>query len=532
VSLSLHAQVNQDELEQNQAPVSFINYEGPHARIETRDQIRGIGYALGQAIREGTGRAGTRDRYFAIHVTGPAEDGRLDADIFGLGYDTGVDHIRNLRLIIQGYLEGAYGYSVRDAALLAEYTTVYNAVYRGDWEYVSSRYKTPVIAELNQDQTGLSIRFDEWPGQSLLLIPLGTGSFNSLSAVETSAVADRQVVEELRQDEDRGIEPRRDMVDLKEREADEAEQQAQELRQEAGREQERIDQERQQIGQERQQIAQERQAGAGQERDQRPPQEQGRGQAETPAPRQAEGQGGAGPAEPAAAGREAPAAQDAQEAELDRREEDLNRRQEAVDEMREEARRNEERAEQKREEAREEREHIAQDQQTLINQEPQRETGRSLIGAVIEARDSSLGRFVRISPETREELGRSAVNTVNTRTIYRVDGRLFAIAGENRGSGAIRLIEADPQTLEMKTQGDDDIHPQSQLWVNGTDLYAIIAADGAAYLGRFDLRLALQARSTEALHPFATLLFQDGQLLTQRQDGSALILNPQTLAGR
>jgi hypothetical protein len=503
-SLSLQAQVNQDELEQNQAPVSFINYEGPHARIESRNQIRTIGYTLGQAVRGGNASPGTRGRYFVIHVTGPAEGSKLDADIFGLGYDTGVDHIRNLRLIVQGYLEGTYGYQASDAALLAEYITIYNAIHRGNWGYVNSRYKGPVIRELDQDRVGLSIRFDEWPGQTLMLIPLGTGSFNSLSAVDTSTVADRQVVEELRKDDDRGIDQRQDMVDLKEREADEAEQRAREQRREADQEQRQVDQDRQRLDQDRQQLDQERQA------DRR--EDQGR------------------PEEQAAAG----AGQENRESspEIARREEDLDRRQEAIDEKRDEAQRNEEFAEQKRDEAREEREEIARDQQALMSQEPRRSTGQGLFGAAIEAQNSSLGRIVRIVPGTGEELGRSVVNTVNTRTIYHLEGRLFAVAGENRGGGAIRLIEVDTETLEMKAQGNDDIHPQSLLWLNGRDLYAVTVVDGRSYLGRFDFNLTRQARSTEAVHPFAAVFFQDGQLLTQRQDGSALVLSPQTLGER
>jgi hypothetical protein len=436
----------------------------------------------------------------------------MDADIFGLGYDVGVDHIRNLRLIIQGYLEGAYGYQERDAALLAEYVTIYNAVYRGNWGYVESRYKGPVLRELDQDRVGLSIRFDEWPGRTLMLIPLGTGIPGSLSAVDTTTVTDQRVVEELRRDEDRGIDQRQDMVDLKEREADEADQRAREQRQEADEEQRQLDEERQQLEEERQAAREE----AGPDR-----------------------------------GAQEPADREAREAELDQREEDLDRRQEAIDEKREEAQQNEDFAEEKREEARRDREEIARDQQALINQEPLRERegqdqqapaapaarqdagqGQGLLGAVIEGRDSPLGRIVRIVPETGEELGRSTVNTVNTRTVFRLEGKIFAIAGENRGSGAIRLIEVDTETLEMKAQGNDDIHPQSLLWLNGTDLYAITVADGTPYLGRFDTVLSRQARSAVAVHPFATVFFQDGQLLTQRQDGSALALNPQTLEER
>jgi hypothetical protein len=516
LSTSLPAQVNESELEQNQAPITFFSYEGPQVRIETRDQIRGIGYDLGRVILGGAGRVGAPNRYFVIHVIGPEEDSKLDADIFGLGYDVGVDHIRNLRFIVQGYLEAAYAYSAQDAALLAQYITIYNAVYRGDWDYVTGRYKGPVIAELDPTRTGLSIRFDEWPGQTLMLIPLGRGP--SLSAIDTSAVSDSRVVEELRKDEDMGIEERQDMVDLKEREAEEAEQRAQEQRREAEEEQRRIDEERRQIAEERQRLEESRPEPAG-ERDQPARPEQGQSEQRQPEPRQNE--------EPSPeAARPEP---DREERELAQREEALDRRQEAVDEQQEEAQRDEELAEQKREEAREERESIARDQQARIDEEPREESGPGIIAAIIEVQDSALGRIIRLSPDSGEELGRSALNMINTRTIRDINGRLFAVAGEDRGGGAVRLIEVDPETLETKTLGTDDIHPQSLLWVSGADLFAITVQGGVPYLARFNYQLSRLARSSVAVHPFATVLFGDDFIITQRQDGSALLLNPQTL---
>jgi hypothetical protein len=350
-----------------------------------------------------------------------------------------------------------------------------------------------------------------------MLIPLGLGLPNSLSAIDTGVVSDLQVREELRKDEDMGVEQRRDMVDLKEREADEAEQRSQERRQEAAEEQRQIDEERQQIIEERRQVEQERAAEAAEAAERR--QEPGQ---------PVEARPGQAAAQQEAAGTE-PENQTARDEELTRREEELDRRQAEVDEKQEEAQRDQDLAEQRREEAREERESIAQDQQILLNEEPRTESGPGLITAAIESPASPLGRMVRIDSTTGEELGRSALNTVNIRTLYNINGRYFAIAGENRGGAAIRLVEIDPESLEMKTQGADDIHPQSLLWVSGADFYALTAIGGVPYLARFNYQLTRLARSSVAIHPFATVLFQDGFLLTQRQDGSALILDPGTL---
>jgi hypothetical protein len=493
----LYAQVDRTELETNQAPITFINYEGPHARIETRAQIRNIGFGPGLAVKSGTARSGSLNRYFVIHVVSPAEGSKLDADIFGLGVDTGVDHIRNLRLIVQGYLEGAYGYTSRDAALLAEYITIYNAVYRGDWDYFSGRYKSPVIQNLSREKAGLSIRFDEWPGRTLIVIPLGPGG---LSAVDTSSISDRRVVDELRKEDDRGVAERKDMVDLKEREADAAEQKAAVQREAIKDEEKKIAQERAEVNRERETIEEERQQTqeeAAQGEDTRQKEEE----------------------------------LDRREAEADQKSEELDQREDDLAEQREEAQKTEEFAEQKSAEAQQEREDIAKDQQEIIAREDgQTEPPQGLLGASIESPDSSLGRLLRLNLSTGGELKRSPLDTVNIRTLSFVGGKILVIAGENRGNGAIRLIEVNDNTLEMEKQGDDDIHPGSLLWISGEDVFAIIApADGNLYLGRFSTSLIKQAQSKITVHPNASVSFQENMILTQRTDGSAAILNARDL---
>jgi hypothetical protein len=495
----LHAQVDRDELEKNQAPVAFINYEGPHARIETRAQIRNIGYGLGAQISAGTERPGVLNRYFVIHSVSAPDEDKLDADIFGLGVDAGVDHITNLRRIIQGYLEAAYNYTEQDASLLAEYITIYNAVYRGDWDYFTGRYKNPVVSNLTRHKAGLSIRFDEWPGQTLILIPLGIGG---LSSVDTSSVADSRVTEELRREDGRGIEQRRDMVDLKEREAEQAEQQAV-ARREAIRDEERkITEDRSQVNRERDAIARE--------------QAQNRTDEET---------GKITPEE--ARNREQALAE--REKTVNERESDIEKREDAVAEQRQEAQKSEEFAERKTDEAQKERETIARDQQEVINQEDSRPAGSGVLGVTMAAPDSGIGRIVRLDPSSGAELKRSALSTVRGRTVVFVGGKIFAIAGENRGGGAIRIIEIAADTLEMTKQGDDDIHPESLLWVNGPDLYAVTLSQGTAHIGRFNTDLARQAISPVPAHPYATAIFSGNYLVTQRPDGSAALLNPKDL---
>ena len=499
----LMAQVDRSELG-NLGPVEFINYMGPYSKIETRAQIRAIGYSLGQSVKAGNSRPGAAGRYFVIHSVSEADGFKLDADIFGLGVDVGVDHIRNLRLIIQGYLEAAYDYTEKDAALLAEYVTIYNAVYRGDYNFFSSRYKTQVMNNLSKEKAGLSLRYDEWPGQTLIIIPLGTGLGGPLSSIDTSSISDSRVTEQLRQEPDMGLDQRKDMVDLKEREAEEASQQAAVSREAIQQEERRIANERQQAQQQQQRAQQERQQVA-QERQQ------------------------PGADQQALDRREEAAQQQQQEAQ--EKQEEMEKRQQAVDEQKQEAEKQEAFAEQKGSEAQEERQQIAEDQQSLISQEPAASAQEGgIMGVSILTPGSSLGRIVRLDNDKGRELKRSPLTSVNARTITKVNNKLLAIAGENRRNGAIRLVEINDNTLEMVKQGDDDIAPGSLLWVNGQDLYAITDTGGNLYLAKFNTDLVLQARSSMTVHPFASVLFSDGFIVTQRADGSAVLLNARDMS--
>jgi len=458
-----YAQVNRDEL-QNLPPVVFINYEGPHARVDTREEIRQIGVSVGRQI-SGNTNAGTANRYFVVHCVSGAEGNKIDADVFGLGVDTGVDHVRNLRVILQGYLQTAYEYSEKDAALLAEYITIYNAVYRGNWDYYTTRYKGLVMGNLTKEKVGLSIRYDEWPGRTLMVIPLGIGG---LSSVDTSTLTEPKVIEEMRKEDDQGIPQRKEMVNLMEREAAKAGQQAQTQR-ESIKEDEKL------LALERQKLQE----------------SQDQGLITKEEAKQAEQK-------------------------IEAKTQDLEQRKEEVQKL-------EQVAEKKTEEAQTQRQEIAKDQQAAIAQDTS-----GVYGVTIEKTTPvDMGRIVRLNPANGKEIKKSPLNLIHVRTVAIVGGRVLAIAGENKGHGAVRLIEVNPSSLEMARQGNDDINPGSMLWVNGNDLYAIVIdiKKNKCYLGRFNTNLELQAISKVIIHPDSSVLIQQTQLLTQREDGSALILN-------
>jgi hypothetical protein len=519
--------IDSEELS-NLPNVNFVNYTGPHAVVSSREDIWRIGHDLGLQIRAGNNNAGEANRYSVAHyIEGSPSTGvkgeRLDADVFYLGPNVGVDHIRNLRVIIQGFLQGAYDYSAPDALVIARYITIYNAVYRGNWKYLTGRYKAGTLGGLSETAAGLALRYNEWPGKSQIIIPLQTAKPGSLNAVSTTPISEAPVINDMREKQkDMGVQDRQNMVQLKERQAQEAQNQAVQQKKEASQEEKNIAKERQNIAEERKQLEKAKVAAA-------QPQP-------TKPPANAAPQPGASPA-PAASASKAPAepktpAQIAQaEKSLDQKEAALNKKETAVEEKKAEAAKNEQFAQAKKEEAQADRKEIAKDQNILLGKKPVPENlAGAIIGVTLLGSDSDEGMLALVNPQSGEVVKTGGV-TIRARTLVTMkDGRIFAVAGDTAGQNhVIRLVEIDPATLDTKAQGGDDIAGTSLIWQDNGSLYALLAKDKAFYMGRFGPDLKKAAESAKPVHQWAAASFQNGKLLTQGADGKPLVLDPQTL---
>ena len=200
IILQVHSlEVSKKELQSisNNSTIEFINYTGPHKKIDSIDAIKGIGSNLAQNIPQNLTefqKNGNLNRYSVIHAVDSSQKDKLDADIILIGKDATVDHITNVRRIISAYLSAAYNYSQEDADTLAVFITVYNAVYRSDLDSFKSKYKDIVIQNLTQENCGLSVNYKDWPGNSQIVIPLFDVTSSDISTVDTSVISDTKVV--------------------------------------------------------------------------------------------------------------------------------------------------------------------------------------------------------------------------------------------------------------------------------------------------------------------------------------------------
>lgn len=460
--------------------IEFINYTGPHKVIDSIAAIKAIGSTMGETIVPGQpSTVGNRQKYFVVHAIDPSETSKLDADILFIGENATVDHIINLRRIISAYLSAAYKYSEKDADTLAVFITVYNAVYRGKYDVFSSKYKNVVMKNLSQNNCGLSTTYKEWPGRSEIVIPLFDVN-GGLSTVDTSVISDTTVVESMKEDEDKNVDPRKDMVDLKEREAEEASDKAQEAQKKAVEEQKKLTETQKEA-------------------------EEARKEAE-----------------------ENPTEENIKKAE--EKEEEVKEQEKKTEEAKEEAKEQQEIADKKQNEAQEERKEIAKDQKEVQDKQAEIAKMGSEYGIILSDEANMLSRLVKFNVEDGTIIKKSPVTEIRNRTIYKTGNQYMAVAGENTGNGTIKLVLLDDNNMEIVSESNETLAEDSVLVQEGDAYYCVIQDGNNWVVAKYNSSLVMQLKSPVAVKSSTPITITDSGLVVTAKNGQLRLLSKADLS--
>ena len=481
--------VDRDELTSvSDGSITFTNYVGPYEFTNSLDEIRGIGRALGQQIDVGkSSEARIPGKYRVLHIVHPEIPEGFDADVFILDDNAAVDHIHNLRAILAGYLETAYAYTSREAYLVAEFATYYNAVHRGDAALVQERYKDPVFHQLTPEKIGLDTHYSNWAGKTQMLIPL-RGASQVLSQktplVDTAAIADEDVIEQMRDEEDLGLDSRRELVELQEKEL--AQDQAV-----LDEKQEEVEQNTKALEEEIEKIQERKQAG----------------ESLTSTEQQEQTK------------------LEEQKAELEEEQAAINEQQAQLDE--------------RTEEMLQMRDDIAADENQLLNAEaaPQARTEpqqydpepqeqllplRPAWFLKVESPGDgvSFGRVVKVNLEGGDILTTSEASAVRGRTMLFLGDQIVVISGKDAPGSRVCLLALDKETLVAAQEGQDDIFAGSSLLLHESSIYAVSFSQGEWRLGKFDASLKRTSLSDVAVEPWTSISFDGSAVLVQGTDAS------------
>lgn len=504
-------EVSRSELDSaiNPDVIEFINYTGPYTIINTKAEIAAIGSELGNVIaRKESLTAGTANRYQVIHAVDDTKSG-LDADILILGSAVGVDHIRNLRTIIAAYLSAAYNYSESDASTLATFITVYNAVYRGKLDTVKGKYKQVVLDNLKSDIFGLSVNFEDWPGKTQIVIPLHDPDREGLSIIDTTSITDDKVIDSMREEDSRGVDERKNMVDLKEREADEAYEIAQAAQKDAVA---------------AQKAAEDAKAAAKEA-------EAARIKAE----------------EEAAAARKAAAenpddekavkeAQEKEKAAIKAAEEEESKKKEKEEAeslaktKSEEAAEEQQFSDKKRAETFSERSDIAADQQKNLDEERASMNIKTVWGQKLVDKKNGYSQIVYVDVSTGLVVRESPVTLIRNRTVIQIGEDFAAIAGKKGlANSSIRLVLIDKDSMEIYAQSVENVAEEAFLVYQDGYLWTVICPEKEYVLAKYTEDLRLVAQSTASVIESTPINITDKGVIITAKDGSVLLLDKNTL---
>lgn len=515
ISLSTTAfalEVDENELKSTGTidTVVFVNYTGPHAKIDSLNSIKKIGSDLGTVIAanpEKMANTGDANKYSVIHAIDPSESGKLDADILLIGPNATVDHIKNLRYIIASYLSSAYGYSEQDAETVAVFVTVYNAVYRGNTEYFAKKYKNIVNSNLTADKCGLALNYKDWPGKSQIVIPLYDVK-GGLSSVDTSVISDKEVVKHMQEDDDKNVESRKQMVDIKEREAEEATEKAQEAQKKAVEEQKKLQEEKQKT----QEVKKEAETAKKEA-------EQAKKVAEeNPNDKKAQEE----------AAKKQEVAEEKQE-ELKAQEEKQAEQEEKTEEAKETAAEKQAVADKKTNEAQEERKEIAKDQQEVIEKAIKDAATPAVYGMELTDEDQLLSTLIKVNSQNGQIIKTSPVTYIRNRTMFQAGENFIAIAGENKGNGAVKLVLLSPDTMEITAESNEIVHENSVLIQDGTDYYCVIQDGKNWVLAKYDQELTLNLKSPVPLMSSTPVSITEAGILVTGAKGYVKLLDKSDL---
>ena len=371
----------------------------------------------------------------------------------------------------------------------------YNKIYK--------KYKKVVMDNLSSENCGLSVNYKDWPGKSQIVIPLYDLN-GGLSTVDTSVISDTQVVKHMQEDDDKNVESRKEMVDIKEREAENATQKAQEAQKTAVQEQKKLNEEKQKTETAKKEA------------------ETAKKEAET-----AQKKADENPSDKAAqkeAKEKQAVAEEKQEAYEEQKTAE-DKQQTVTEEAKLEAQEQQAVADKKTNEAQEERKVIAKDQAEVIKKEIENSTAPSAYGIELTNDSSMLSGLIKVNTATGEIIKASPVTVIRNRTMFQAGVNFIAIAGENRGNGAVKLVLLSPDTMEI-TQESNEIVAEESVLVQDSGEYYCIIQDGSGFsLAKYDSELNLKLKSQANINPKTPVTVASQYVIVTGANGNVKVLS-------
>jgi hypothetical protein len=576
----LYAQVDSKELQSiGEREIIFENYTGNYDYKESVSSIEGIGKRLSDGLNNDSAKKEYHylNKYSVYHCISENEADKFNADVISIDDGARVEHIRNVRLIISSYLVNQYRYSKKDAATLAYFITIYNAVYRQDLPYFQNNFKPVVLDYITAENAGLSLKFSEWPGKSRIVIPLSKNpQKGKAGALNTSELSNKDVIDAAKaENDDMSIKERKDLVKIKEKEVKELESEIKKDKSAVEKEKAKNANDEKKLSQNKQTIKDRELWIQAEEKDiakrkaeiakmpDGPEKEKALKElAEREKALNEEKDAVEKEKEKLA---EEEKALEAQKAETSAKEKDITEKEEEaenkkeeisddeeeieddefqkiVDEnpdeaakqkLEEEAQRLKEEKEAAEEEIQKQKEELAKQEEALRKNmpDPRILAGKFYYLKVKDYMDNGHynNQLSVIDGANRKILKTSTFSNICGKNYYVFKEGVLVIGHQSKEDTSHYLALLDTETLDLKKMGTVNIFQRTQMEIKDDFIYVVMKGDDAYYLAKFDLNLELQAKSEVAVFNDTFMSFYEDFIYLNDSDKNILILDKETL---
>lgn len=559
-------EVDKKELADNARRVDFVNYTGPYTRPQGIDDLRVIGETLA-LLRQTNRQVFYPDmKYSVVRAVDERQTNGFDADIVEIHTNARIFHVRYIQALLSFYLAKTFAYDSAENDTIAWFIVYYNAAHRGDWAFFQNRYKSVVMGFLSRQKVGLARRYTDWPGKTQIVVPLSQNPLNQSIRLDTLALGDEKTIESLRQQPDKGVEERRELVEIQKEQVKEEEKIIEQAKKEVSEEKKEIAKQKEEITKKEAEIQQKEKEVA-----------QKKQEAATlpPGPEKEK-------AKEEAAKKEEEVKQQKQQVEQQKQE--VAKKEAAVAEQEKKIARAEQKVEQAKQQIAAEEKKIAQDEKkeattptpqelqkkeqelaqketNLIKQEqtlreglpPDIKSGKlyylKINGYYTDGHYSN--EMLIIDPVNRKVLQKSPYTSIGghkfdfspegivvigfeplpgsgTRAT-RSDNRQVLVGYEGPRPENYVLVMLNETNLGVRYKGTDTIFWRSFVEVRGESIYVLVPEKDKYYLARFDLLFKKQAQSREEVDPNTFISFFGDELFVNSPAREILVLDQKTL---
>ncbi len=554
-SASYSYKVDVTELRESKK-IEFINYAGRHAAVYSPSQRRGIGRSLAE-ISDRNNQFYSYLSYSIIHAVDKNDTNGMDADIFSILRGAKIDHINSIRLILSSYLSSRYGYSSKNAETIAVFITYYNAVHRGDTAYFGDKYKKIVLNNISGDNAGISTLYSDWPGRTKMLIPLTDDlKRGDAGLLDTSEISGKEVVDELKNKEDKGVKERKEITEIKKKEIEESGKNIEEKKKEIAEKSAEIEKKEKQTEVKKSELEKTKKELTEKEKELEKEKESAKNIKDKDEKAKKESEIAQKEKELEKGKKEA----QNKETRIKKEEKETAQNKETLKKEEVKVNKEEQKTAKKEEEVKKETAEIKKDEKSVITEKSPEELKKKsaelnqkeleLTKREEELKKSKPDRnifegklyylkIIQYLPEGHYNNNLMTINPITktvdlTSPFKDICGHKFDVfkdgvvvigySSDNHAADHF-LVLLDSKTLELKDQGKDNIFWRSFVEIREDFIYAIILSKDVYYLGKFNEKLEKVAQSAEPLDPDTFISFYSDFIYVNGKDKKILVLN-------